>query len=71
METAEEARCQLRILALRFPALNDTVFNVMSNQKLQFTVWKIYVLDRSFVFTAFGTLLTYGILLATLGNSAN
>ena len=67
MESAETTRSKLTSLALRFPALSNTVLNVTSNQKLQFTLWKIYVLNRSFVFTAFGTLLTYGILLASFG----
>ncbi|GIX67462.1 uncharacterized protein CDAR_110421 [Caerostris darwini] len=31
------------------------------------TAWKIYVFDRSLIITSFGCLLTYGILLATLG----
>ncbi|GIY78241.1 uncharacterized protein CEXT_215061 [Caerostris extrusa] len=31
------------------------------------TSWKIYVFDRSLLFTSFGCLLTYGILLGTLG----
>ncbi|GBN17122.1 hypothetical protein AVEN_48786-1 [Araneus ventricosus] len=36
-------------------------------QKKFLTLWNIYVLDRSLIFTAIGTLLTYGILLGTLG----
>ncbi|GIX81305.1 hypothetical protein CEXT_532251 [Caerostris extrusa] len=31
------------------------------------TLWKIYVFDRSLLITSLGSLLTYGILLATLG----
>ncbi|GFQ97620.1 uncharacterized protein TNCT_101371 [Trichonephila clavata] len=31
------------------------------------TLWKIYVMDRSLVICTFGTLLTYGIMLGTLG----
>ncbi|GIY03968.1 uncharacterized protein CEXT_8231 [Caerostris extrusa] len=31
------------------------------------TSWKIYVFDRSLIITSFGCLLTYGILLGTLG----
>ncbi|GIX92628.1 hypothetical protein CEXT_254921 [Caerostris extrusa] len=31
------------------------------------TLWKIYIFSRSLVITSFGTLLTYGILLGTLG----
>ncbi|GBM45921.1 hypothetical protein AVEN_206463-1 [Araneus ventricosus] len=31
------------------------------------TLWRIYILDRSLIIASFGTLLTFGILLATLG----
>ncbi|GIX92204.1 hypothetical protein CDAR_262141 [Caerostris darwini] len=31
------------------------------------TLWKIYIFSRSLIITSFGTLLTYGILLGTLG----
>ncbi|GBN80681.1 hypothetical protein AVEN_204420-1 [Araneus ventricosus] len=31
------------------------------------TIWKIYILDRSLIVASFGTLLTFGILLGTLG----
>nr|GBN99162.1 hypothetical protein AVEN_109244-1 [Araneus ventricosus] len=31
------------------------------------TIWKIYKLDRSLIISSFGTLLTFGILLGTLG----
>ncbi|GFS33351.1 uncharacterized protein NPIL_428361 [Nephila pilipes] len=34
------------------------------------TIWSIYVLDRSLIITCFGTLLTYGILIGTLGKPA-
>ncbi|GBN76886.1 hypothetical protein AVEN_53894-1 [Araneus ventricosus] len=38
-----------------------------SFQEKFLTLWDIYVLDRSLLITAFGTLLTYGILLGSLG----
>ncbi|GFR14421.1 hypothetical protein TNCT_471 [Trichonephila clavata] len=31
------------------------------------TLWKVYVMDRSLIITSIGTLLTYGILIGTLG----
>ncbi|GFS43332.1 uncharacterized protein TNIN_368361 [Trichonephila inaurata madagascariensis] len=34
------------------------------------TLWKIYVMDRSLVIGTFGTLLTYGIMLGTLGKNS-
>ncbi|GFR25261.1 uncharacterized protein TNCT_67991 [Trichonephila clavata] len=33
------------------------------------TLWKVYVVDRSLVITSIGTLLTYGILIGTLGKN--
>ncbi|GFT24751.1 uncharacterized protein NPIL_194601 [Nephila pilipes] len=32
------------------------------------TLWKMYTIEKSILISAFGTLLTYGILIATLGN---
>ncbi|GFQ84455.1 uncharacterized protein TNCT_228181 [Trichonephila clavata] len=40
------------------------------NQENSLTLWKVYVMDRSLVITSIGTLLTYGILLGTLGKDA-
>lgn len=37
-------------------------------RKICLTFWKIYIIDRSMVINALGTLTTYGILIATLGN---
>ncbi|GBM70887.1 hypothetical protein AVEN_28456-1 [Araneus ventricosus] len=36
-------------------------------QEKQMTLWKIYPFDRSLIIKSLGTLLTYGILFATLG----
>lgn len=35
------------------------------------TFWKIYIIDRSMIINALGTLATYGILIATFGNVQN
>ncbi|GBM30013.1 hypothetical protein AVEN_165588-1 [Araneus ventricosus] len=35
------------------------------------TLWDIYRIDKSLFITALGTLLTYGVLLGTLGNTQN
>lgn len=40
-------------------------------RKIVLTFWKIYIIDRSMVINALGTLTTYGILIATLGNVQN
>ncbi|GFQ69250.1 uncharacterized protein TNCT_305141 [Trichonephila clavata] len=47
--------------------LRETKFKEVCSKKSYLTLWKIYVLDRSLLITSFGTLLTYGILLGTLG----
>ncbi|GFV64087.1 uncharacterized protein TNCV_2461141 [Trichonephila clavipes] len=39
-------------------------------QENHLTLWKIYVMDLSLVITSFGTLLTYGMLLGTLGKTS-
>ncbi|GFY58272.1 uncharacterized protein TNIN_142861 [Trichonephila inaurata madagascariensis] len=39
------------------------------NQDNCLTLWKVYVMDRSLVITSIGTLLTYGILIGTLGKN--
>ncbi|GFQ85913.1 uncharacterized protein TNCT_499891 [Trichonephila clavata] len=36
-------------------------------RKVHLTLWNTYVIDRSLIWSAFGTLLTYGILIGTLG----
>ncbi|KAF8797097.1 hypothetical protein HNY73_001401 [Argiope bruennichi] len=37
-------------------------------REIALTLWKMYTIDRSLLFSALGTLVTYGILIATLGN---
>lgn len=71
MVSAEKASIKIRIFAWKFPALNNKVISVTSYQKLQFTGWKIYVLDGSFALNSFRVLLAYGVHLATLGKSMN
>ncbi|GBL97571.1 hypothetical protein AVEN_163016-1 [Araneus ventricosus] len=39
--------------------------------KVEMTLWKIYKVDKSFLISLFGTLLTYGMLLGTLGSVRN
>ncbi|GBO45078.1 hypothetical protein AVEN_212289-1 [Araneus ventricosus] len=36
-------------------------------KKVALSLWKIYIIDKPLIFTALGTLLTYGVLLGTLG----
>ncbi|GFY49363.1 uncharacterized protein TNIN_160431 [Trichonephila inaurata madagascariensis] len=37
-------------------------------RKISLTLWKIYVIDKRLLISAFGNLVTYGILLGTLGS---
>ncbi|GFY39033.1 uncharacterized protein TNIN_103401 [Trichonephila inaurata madagascariensis] len=39
-------------------------------RETRLTLWKIYVMDMPFVITSFGALLTYGMLLGTLGKTS-
>ncbi|GFV29882.1 uncharacterized protein TNCV_2083471 [Trichonephila clavipes] len=38
-------------------------------QDVSLTLWKIYKIDRSLILSALGTLITYGMLLVTIGNT--
>ncbi|GFV29858.1 uncharacterized protein TNCV_2083231 [Trichonephila clavipes] len=39
------------------------------SQENSLTLWKVYVMDRFLIITSIGTLLTYGILIGTLGKN--
>ncbi|GFS49008.1 uncharacterized protein TNIN_292801 [Trichonephila inaurata madagascariensis] len=39
------------------------------NQNNSLTLWNVYVMDRSLIITSVGTLLTYGIMIGTLGKN--
>ncbi|GBM44648.1 hypothetical protein AVEN_219684-1 [Araneus ventricosus] len=54
-------------LPLRYMELKKMVRRNFK-RKIALTLWKTYTIDRSLMFSALGTLVTYGILLATLGN---
>ncbi|GFY60785.1 uncharacterized protein TNIN_107371 [Trichonephila inaurata madagascariensis] len=45
-------------------------FKKILNHDDSLTLWKVYSMDRSLVITSIGTLLTYGILIGTLGKDA-
>ncbi|GBM77883.1 hypothetical protein AVEN_262380-1 [Araneus ventricosus] len=54
-------------LPLRYMELKKMVRRNFK-RKIVLTLWKTYTIDRSLLFSALGTLVTYGILIATLGN---
>ncbi|GFW25951.1 uncharacterized protein TNCV_1329071 [Trichonephila clavipes] len=67
-EMAEEVKSSLLCIKYRFPPdLRETKLKEVCTKKSNLTLWKIYVMDRSVLITSFGTLLTYGILIGTLG----
>ncbi|GBN38717.1 hypothetical protein AVEN_66625-1 [Araneus ventricosus] len=54
-------------LPLRYTELKKIVRRNFKRE-IVLTLWKTYTIDRSLLFSALGTLVTYGILIATLGN---
>ncbi|GFY74041.1 uncharacterized protein TNIN_115761 [Trichonephila inaurata madagascariensis] len=69
-ELASEVRVLIQCFQSRESAENEHHINFFKKTLLQdngLTLWKIYGMSRSLVIGTFGTLLTYGILLATLG----
>ncbi|GFY49322.1 uncharacterized protein TNIN_373641 [Trichonephila inaurata madagascariensis] len=70
-ELANEVRVLIQCLP-RKSVENEQNINFFKKTLLQdngLTLWKIYVMDRSLVISLFGTLLSYGILLGTLGKT--
>ncbi|GFQ97615.1 uncharacterized protein TNCT_101351 [Trichonephila clavata] len=71
-ELASKVKCVVQCLPYR-SSLQDPQrkfkFNKDLNQENSLTLWKAYVMDRSLIITSIGTLLTYGILIGTLGKS--
>ncbi|GFY52836.1 uncharacterized protein TNIN_412701 [Trichonephila inaurata madagascariensis] len=69
-EMAKETHSTLQCLKGRFPLnLKRTKFKEVCTRKSNLTLWKIYVLDRPLLITSFGTLLTYGFLIGTVGEA--
>ncbi|GBO31410.1 hypothetical protein AVEN_89493-1 [Araneus ventricosus] len=54
-------------LPLRYEELKKMVRRNFKRE-IVLTLWKTYTIDRSLLFSSFGALVTYGILIATLGN---
>ncbi|GFY66998.1 uncharacterized protein TNIN_291981 [Trichonephila inaurata madagascariensis] len=71
-ELANEVRCVIQCLPYGNPPQDPKrIFKLKKdlNRDNSLTLWKVYVMDRSLVITSIGTLLTYGILIGTLGKS--
>ncbi|GFQ84452.1 uncharacterized protein TNCT_228161 [Trichonephila clavata] len=71
-ELASKVKCAMQCLPYR-NSIQDPQrkFNFKKdlNQENSLTLWKVYVMDRSLIITSIGTLLTYGILIGTLGKN--
>ncbi|GBM86246.1 hypothetical protein AVEN_51769-1 [Araneus ventricosus] len=66
----EKVALTMKSLSCRIPeSETDLRFKLrrISGEHKSLSVWKIYVLDRSLVVTSVGTLLTYGMLIGTIG----
>ncbi|KAF8796726.1 hypothetical protein HNY73_001071 [Argiope bruennichi] len=65
-EVADKARKSMQLL-IDNTSSHQNKLKVILNQRTVLTLWNICIFDRAFVISSFGTLLTYGILLTTLG----
>ncbi|GFY45436.1 uncharacterized protein TNIN_305621 [Trichonephila inaurata madagascariensis] len=69
-ELANKVKCVIQCLPyknfLQDPQRRFT-FKKNLNQDNSLTLWKVYAMDRSLIIACLGTLLTYGILIGTLG----
>ncbi|GFR18100.1 uncharacterized protein TNCT_475471 [Trichonephila clavata] len=71
-ELTEEATKQIQCLLCRVPSdKREMKCNLKKDltRPNTLTLWKIYVMDRSLIISSFATLLTYGILLGSLGGN--
>ncbi|GBM44734.1 hypothetical protein AVEN_103197-1 [Araneus ventricosus] len=70
-EAADMAKGAIKLMESRIP-LRYRHSNMYLRQRLkprvELTLWKIYKIDKSLLINSLGTLLTYGILLGTLGS---
>ncbi|GFT36557.1 uncharacterized protein NPIL_695881 [Nephila pilipes] len=69
-ELANNVKFVMQCLPYRNPSQDPEMkykFEKDLNQENCLSLWKFYVMDRSLVITSIGTLLTYGILIGSLG----
>ncbi|GFY39037.1 uncharacterized protein TNIN_142881 [Trichonephila inaurata madagascariensis] len=65
--TAREA---IQSLPWKIPQYRDKLKEIIRSEcmrSVSLTLWKVYKIERSLIFSAMGTLVTYGMLMATLG----
>ncbi|GIY77254.1 uncharacterized protein CEXT_320791 [Caerostris extrusa] len=75
---ANQAAAMARELVLSLPAWFPKRYNIINmhvrrkfKHKTALTLWKIYRIDKSLLISAVGSLISYGILLGTLGSVQN
>ncbi|GBO28834.1 hypothetical protein AVEN_115812-1 [Araneus ventricosus] len=69
----EKAECVSHCLLYRIPKNEEGLkweFMIYLKQVKHLTLWNIYALSRSLIIASLGTLLTYGILIGTLGKES-
>ncbi|GBM02600.1 hypothetical protein AVEN_249532-1, partial [Araneus ventricosus] len=71
--SAEMAKNTINLMGSCIPhSCRDEVYlRQRLKPRVVMTLWKIYIRDKSFLISSLGTLLTYGMLLGTLGNDQN
>lgn len=73
-EISERTRCTFHGLPYRHLAHKEELKNMLKKDfqhRVNLTLWNIYVVDKLLIITSLGTLLTYGILLGSLGNNTS
>ncbi|GIY69932.1 uncharacterized protein CDAR_466961 [Caerostris darwini] len=75
---ANQAAAIARAIVLSLPAWFPKRYSIIKRrvrrkfmQKTVLTLWKIYRIDKSFLISAIGHLISYGILVGTLGSVQN
>lgn len=71
MKAAETTKEDLNSLIVQLPEIFQSSIYAVLQKRMLLTVWKMFVIDRSFFLNALGTLLTYGILLGTFQKTNN
>ncbi|GFQ81378.1 uncharacterized protein TNCT_118821 [Trichonephila clavata] len=72
-ELLAQTKNGFRCMTYRIPTAHQEIRRRLKeylNRETRLTLWKIYVMDTPLVITSFGALLTYGMLLGTLGKTS-
>ncbi|GFT23569.1 uncharacterized protein NPIL_536471 [Nephila pilipes] len=72
-EAASKTANFVQCLPYKFPSLHEEIKFLLKKNIIQdnrLTLWNMYVLDRSLIVTSLGSLLSYGVLIGTLGTES-